>query len=91
MLADETVGDKENPECCSLWRLMIDARYQRMGFGSRALSLVVEHVRSHPKATMLITSYMPGNLSAESFYLKFGFGPFSGPTPPGEIGLIFNL
>ena len=91
MLADETVGRKENPQCCSLWRFMIDAKYQRMGFGTVALSLVVEHVRSCPQATMLITSYIPGNRSAESFFLKFGFRPFSGPTPPGEIGLIFDL
>ncbi len=34
MLADETVGRRANPRCCSLWRLMIDARYQRMGFGT---------------------------------------------------------
>ena len=91
MLADETVGRKENPECCSVWRLMIDAKYQRMGFGTKALSLVVEHVRSHPHATMLIASYIPGNRGMESFLLRFGFRPFSGPAPPGEIGVIFDL
>jgi diamine N-acetyltransferase len=91
MLADETVGRRENPRCCSLWRLMIDARYQRMGFGTAALALVVEHVRSHPRATMLITSYAPGNHSAEQFYNKFGFRPISGPAPTGEIELIFDL
>ena len=91
MLADETVGGRENPECCSLWRLMIDARYQRMGFGSRGLALVVEHVRSHPQATMLITSYVPGNRSAENFYVKFGFRPHPGPNTTGEIELTYDL
>jgi diamine N-acetyltransferase len=91
MLADETVGKRENPLCCSLWRFMIDASYQRMGFGSRGLALGVEHVRSHPQATMLITSYVPGNRSAEKFYLKFGFRPHLGPNTTGEIELIYDL
>jgi GNAT superfamily N-acetyltransferase len=85
MLADETVGRKDNPRCCSLWRFMIDAKYQPMGSGTNAFLLVVEHVRSHPLATMLITSHIAGNRSAEHFYLKFGFRTFSGPTAPGEI------
>ena len=38
LLADETVGRRENAQCRSLWRFMIDARYQRMGFGTRPLS-----------------------------------------------------
>ena len=91
MLADETVGRRENPLCCSLWRFMIDARYQRMGFGISALALVVEHVRSHPQATMLTTSYVAGNRGAENFYLKFGFRPHPGPNTTGEIELIYDL
>ena len=91
MLADETVGRTDNPQCCALWRFMIDARYQRMGFGSRGLALVVEHVRSHPQATFLVTSYLPGNSGAESLYIGFGFRPHPGPTETGEIELIYDL
>ena len=91
MLADETVGQRRNPKCCYLWRFMIDARYQRMGFGTGALSLVVEHVRSHPQATMLTTSYVPGNRSAERFYMKFGFRPLAGVNVSGEIELTYDL
>ncbi len=91
MLADETVGCRENPLCCALWRFMIDARYQRMGFGSRGLALVVEHVRSHPEATMLLTSYIPGNRAAGDFYLKFGFRRIPGESASGEIELAYDL
>ena len=40
----------EKPEYF-LWRFMIDARYQGMGFGRRAAALLIEHVRSRPNAT----------------------------------------
>ena len=92
LLADEECGTRKNPEPnCALWRFMIDDRFQRMGFGTAALRLVVEHVRTHEQATMLLTSYIPQNVSAENFYLKFGFKPFSGETPHGEIGLVLEL
>ena len=40
-----------------LWRLLIEQRYQRRGYGSAALDLVVEHVRTRTDARVLITSY----------------------------------
>ena len=42
-----------NPACLGpyfLWRLLIDQRYQRRGYGSAALRLAVEHVRTRPGA-----------------------------------------
>ncbi len=56
-----------------LWRFMIDQRYQGRGYGTRALRLLVEHVRSRPDAAVLGVSYVPGDGSPESFYTKFGF------------------
>ncbi len=92
LLADEECGTRKDPDPnCALWRFMIDERYQRLGFGGAALRLVVEHVRTHERATMLLTSYLPGNISAENFYLKFGFKLYSGETPRGEIGLVLDL
>jgi diamine N-acetyltransferase len=75
--------DTDAPEYY-LWRLMVDARFQGQGFGRRALELVVEHVRSLPGATALLTSWVPGDGSPEPFYLGLGFVP-TGEIDEGEI------
>jgi diamine N-acetyltransferase len=64
--------DEEKPEYF-LWRFMIDAKYQRLGFGSLALNLVLEHVRSIPGAVELLTSCVPKEGGPEPFYAKLGF------------------
>lgn len=62
----------EKPEYY-LWRFMIDARYQRHGFGRRALELVIERVRTLPGATELLTSVLPAPGGPQAFYEKLGF------------------
>jgi diamine N-acetyltransferase len=56
-----------------LWRLLIDARRQRRGFGAAALDLVVDYLRTRPHATTLLTSTVPGPASPSGFYLRYGF------------------
>ncbi|MBI1378091.1 MAG: GNAT family N-acetyltransferase [Frankiales bacterium] len=57
-----------------LWRLMIDTRWQRRGYGTAALDLVVEHVRGRPGARRLLSSIVPGEVaSPREFYLRYGF------------------
>ena len=87
--ADETpVGfvmlfdDPEKPEYF-LWRYMIDARYQRLGFGRQALLLFIDHVRTRPGATELFTSYVPGEGSPGPFYIRLGFEE-TGEVDDGE-------
>lgn len=65
----------ENPDepMYYLWRFMIDARYQGMGFGKRAMDLVVERVRTLPNATELLLSYVPAEGGPEPFYARYGF------------------
>ena len=77
--ADETpVGflmlyeDPEIPEYF-LWRYMIDARYQYLGFGRQALDLIIAHVRTLPGAKELKLSCHPGEDGPEEFYRKVGF------------------
>ncbi len=77
--ADETpVGflmlydDPEAPEYF-LWRYMVDARYQKLGFGKRAMDLLVEHVRTRPNAHQLLLSCVPGEDGPEPFYTRNGF------------------
>ncbi len=64
--------DPEKPEYY-LWRFMIDARYQRIGFGKRALTLLIEHVKTRPNAEHLMTSAIDGNGNPKKFYEKMGF------------------
>ncbi len=56
-----------------LWRLMMDARYQGMGYGRRALDLLVDYVKTRPSATELKVSYVPAEGSPGPFYAKYGF------------------
>lgn len=77
--ADETpVGflmlydDGETPEYF-LWRLMFDTKYQRMGFGTQALDLLLAYLKTRPNATQLVTSYGPEEDGPGDFYHKYGF------------------
>lgn len=56
-----------------LWRLLIDHRYQRMGFGRQAVQQVIEYVAGRPNATSLGVSYVPAEGSPQPFYASLGF------------------
>jgi diamine N-acetyltransferase len=56
-----------------LWRFMIDARYQRMGFGRQAIALLVEYVKTRPRATELLTSVVQAEGGPQPFYEGLGF------------------
>lgn len=56
-----------------LWRFMIDARFQRHGYGRAALELVLAYVKARPGATYLSTSCVPGAGGPRPFYEKLGF------------------
>jgi diamine N-acetyltransferase len=73
-----------------LWRLLIDQRYQGRGYGSAALSLVVEHVRTRTDARVLITSAGQGPASPIGFYLRQGFRA-TGQVHQGELVLELDL
>ncbi len=75
MLADDLATTPEHPWRYFLWRLMIDARYQRRGNARAAIALLREYLRSRPGATELFTSYVPGDGSPEGFYRRLGFEP----------------
>lgn len=70
MIADE-VG---SPDYIAhyLWKLLIDERYQRRGFGTATLDLVVEYFRNRGVATMW-TSAGQGEGSPVTFYERYGF------------------
>jgi diamine N-acetyltransferase len=55
-----------------LWRLLIDERHQRRGYGTAALDAVVRHVRARG-GRELLTSYTAGEGSPAPFYERYGF------------------
>ncbi len=81
--------DPEAPEYY-LWRYMIDARYQRMGFGRQALEQVIAYVRTRPNAKELLTSCVPGEGSPCPFYERLGF-VFTGDEEHGELVMRLKL
>ncbi len=67
-----------------LWRLMIADGFQGMGYGRRAIELLVDHVGTRPGATELLTSWVPGERGPAEFYRRLGFEP-TGEVHDGEI------
>ena len=75
-----------------LWRLMIDHRHQRKGYGKKALDLVCEKVRHLGKARLLLSSYVEGMHGPEEFYMNYGFQKTGRFRNDGqEIEIILHL
>lgn len=94
--ADETpVGflmlyDRPDKPEYYLWRFMIDARWQGMGFGRRAMALLIDHVKSRPGADELLTSVHQAEGGPQAFYEKLGFR-LTGEYEEGEAMMRLSL
>lgn len=64
--------DRTKPEYF-LWRLLIDQRYQRRGYGRQAIARLVEHIKTLPNASELLLSHGEGEGSPAPFYAGLGF------------------
>src|SRR5215218_1853462 len=71
MIADEVDDPAYIPHY--LWKLLIDERYQRQGFGTATLDLIVEYFRGRPGVEVLTTSAGQGDGSPITFYERYGF------------------
>lgn len=67
-VADEPIEQTD----MGLWRLMIDRRFQRQGFGCRTLDLIRTHTVALGRKRLL-SSCVPGPTGPEGFYLAYGF------------------
>ncbi len=56
-----------------LWRLMVDAKHQGNGYGSRAVELLIERIKASPTAKELVTSHLKDDGDAGTFYQTLGF------------------
>ena len=95
--ADETpvgflmLDDRESEASYFLWRFMIDAKYQKFGFGKRAIELLIEHVKTRPNAKELGVSCVPdGDGSPCPFYEKLGF-VYTGEKDEDELVMKLKL
>jgi diamine N-acetyltransferase len=94
--ADETpVGFTmlyDNPEEHEyfLWRLMIAGPFQGLGYGEKAIRLLMEYVRTRPGAKELLASCGEGEGSPEGFYAKLGFKR-TGEMQHGEVVMSLTV
>ncbi|MFC1550842.1 GNAT family N-acetyltransferase [Candidatus Neomarinimicrobiota bacterium] len=81
--------DPKKPEYY-LWRLMVDKKYQGLGYGAAAIKLLIQHVKSRPNATELLTSVVQEDGGPQGFYEKLGF-KLTGEYEEGEALMSLKL
>lgn len=89
-----------------IWRFMIDARYQKLGYGRRGVEFAIAHIReNHPKAKQLgVNSTPPEGKQSDDpekivkpkdspfkFYESLGFKQVAPPDEDGEILMMIDL
>jgi diamine N-acetyltransferase len=71
MISDEVGAPGYIPQF--LWKLLIDARYQRRGYGTATLDQIVAYFRGRPDVSEMRTSAGEGEGSPIPFYERYGF------------------
>ncbi len=96
MIGKGTVGNKDESELIrenySLWRLMIDKRYQGRGLGRKTIDAAIALIRAFPfgEAKKVWLSYEPENTRARDIYRKYGFME-NGEMCGNEIVAVYEL
>ena len=57
----------------TLWKFLIDKRYQNKGFGRKALVLGIEFLKEKFDVDEIYTGVVPGNIIAKNLYRSVGF------------------
>ena len=75
----------------TLWKFMIDQRYQNRGYGREALGLGLQYAKEHFDVKELYTGVSLGNEVAKRLYRSVGFSE-TGLTESGmeEMRLVFS-
>ncbi|OPA73822.1 diadenosine tetraphosphatase [Paenibacillus selenitireducens] len=74
MLGFTMYGYSEEDNRFELCRIMIDYKFQRQGFGRKALSLIIKEMSKNKECSEIYLSFDPENHSAKKLYEEFGFG-----------------
>ena len=67
-----------------IYRLMIDKRYQRRGYGREAMRMLIERIRADEEHRVIYISFEPENVAAQTLYESLGFVP-DGRIEYGEV------
>jgi diamine N-acetyltransferase len=67
-----------------VWRLMVDERHQRRGYGRRAMELVINRISEDKTRNQVLISFRPDNKVAENLYNSLGF-VHTGRMIDGEV------
>ncbi|MBQ8275865.1 MAG: GNAT family N-acetyltransferase [Clostridia bacterium] len=75
-----------------IWRLMIDQKYQKHGYGREAARLALDFIKTWPcgKAEYCITSYHEENEAGKKMYRSLGFAE-TGEILEGEYVMTLKL
>jgi diamine N-acetyltransferase len=91
MISDEVAPDSPGYIPHYLWKLLIDHRHQRQGYGAATLDLIVEYFRARPGVDVLCTSAVPGEGGPIAFYERYGFQRTGDIVFDGEVLLQLRL
>lgn len=75
------MGYYEEKAYYTLWKLLIDRKYQNRGYGRKALELGIVYLKERFCANEIYTGVLPENHVAKKLYLSVGFA---------ETGLFEN-
>lgn len=70
----------------TLWKLLIDEKYQNKGYGKKALKLGIDYLVNRFKVTEIYTAYYATNEIARNLYASVGFRE-TGEIVGNEIGM----
>lgn len=76
----------------SIWRLMIDEKYQGKGYGKKAMQCALDFIYTKPcgEGNCIFLSYEPDNIVAKNLYHSFGFIE-NGEIDGDEVVAILRL
>tara|TARA_Y100001956_G_C4123078_1_gene188573 strand:- start:1870 stop:2322 length:453 start_codon:yes stop_codon:yes gene_type:complete len=75
----------------SIWRFMVDARYQGNGIGRLALDLALEEIQMKNGLKEIEIRYNPDNPVAQRFYSSFGFVDTAMDEEHGDMLAVIRL
>ena len=77
--------------CYILDQFFIDQQFQRRGYGTAALRLLLDQLRKEGRFPSVFTSYYAGNDAAKDLYLQSGFLHTGEDEEEGVIGMSRSL
>ena len=74
----------------TLWKFMIDEKYQKKGYGSKALRLGIDYLVKRFKVKEVYTAYYTTNRIAANLYASVGFRE-TGEIEGNQIGMKLTI